>query len=80
VFLRLAAKVGDRFIEQRIDFQSCVKFEKYASGACANFSETCGEESMKMSSAFELHKRFKEGRENVDDDDDDDDNVHHFLR
>jgi len=49
-----------------------MKLGKNASDTCAMLSEAYGGEAMKKSSAFEWHKRFKEGHENMDDDDDDD--------
>jgi hypothetical protein len=39
-----------------------VKLGKNASDTCAVLSEDYGGEAMKMSSAFELHKRLKEAR------------------
>jgi len=45
----------------------CVKLEKNASDTCAMLSEAYGGEDKKKSSVFfESHKRFNEGRENVE--------------
>jgi hypothetical protein len=44
-----------------------VKLGKNASGTCAMLSEICGGEVMKKLSVSEWHKRFQEGRENVED-------------
>jgi hypothetical protein len=68
VFHRLVAKMSDRFLEKRISIKFYVKLGKNASDISTMLSEACEGEAGKMSSAFEWHKRFKEGRENVEDD------------
>jgi len=45
-----------------------VKLGETPSDTCAMLSEAYGGEAMKKSSILEWHKRFKEGRENVEDD------------
>jgi len=55
-------KLSDRFWEQRINIKFYVKLGKNASDTCAMFCE-----AMKKSSVSEWHKRFKEGRGNVED-------------
>jgi hypothetical protein len=47
VFLRLIAKMSDRFLEQRINIKLRAKLGKNASDACAMLSEACGGETMK---------------------------------
>jgi hypothetical protein len=59
VFLRLVAKMSDRFLEHRISITFCVKLGKNASDPCAMLSETYGGEDMKNSYVFERHKRLK---------------------
>jgi hypothetical protein len=44
---------------------------KNASDTCAVLSKDYGGEAKKKSGVFEWHKRFKEGRENVEDDETD---------
>jgi hypothetical protein len=68
VFLRLITKIGDRFLEQRINIKFSVKLGKNASDTCAKLSKAFEGEAMKKSSVFEWHKQFKEGRENVEGD------------
>lgn len=55
-------------MEQRINIKFCVKLGKSASETAALLQEAYGEHSMKKSSVFEWHRRFKEGREDVRDD------------
>jgi hypothetical protein len=42
VFLRLAAKISDLFLEQRNNIKFCVKLGNNASGTCAMLSEAYG--------------------------------------
>jgi len=56
----------DRFLEQQINIK-CVKLGKNTSDTCAVPSEPYGGKDTKNSSAFEGHKRYKEGLENVED-------------
>jgi len=60
VFLRLVAKMSDKFSEQRINVKFCVKLGKNVRGTCAMLSEANGGEAMKKSSVFKCHERFKE--------------------
>jgi len=52
VFLRVVAKMSDRFLEQRINIKFCVKLEKNASDPCAMLSEAYGGEAVKKSKCF----------------------------
>ncbi|CAI9587884.1 unnamed protein product [Staurois parvus] len=60
--------MSDRNLEQRMNIKLCVKMGKSASETLVLLKEAYGEHSMKKSSVFEWHKRFKEGREDVHDD------------
>jgi hypothetical protein len=60
--------MSDRFLEQRINIKFCAKLGKRASDTCVKLSEAYGRDAMEKSSVFEWHKRFEEGRENVEDD------------
>jgi transposase len=53
--------MSDKILEQRINIKFCEKTGKSA-------SETSALLTLKKSSAFEWHRQFKEGRENVQDD------------
>ena len=55
-------------LEQRIDIKFCVKIGKSASETLALLTAACDEYSMKKSSVFEWHRRFKERQEDVQDD------------
>ena len=55
-------------MEQRINFKFCVKIGKSASETLALLTVAYGEYDVKKSSVFEWHRRFKEGREYVQDD------------
>jgi hypothetical protein len=48
VFLRLVAKMSDRFLEKRIIIKFCVKLGKNASYTCAMLSEACGDKIRKF--------------------------------
>ena len=61
-------KMSDENLEQQIKIKFCVKIGKIASETLALLTVVCGEYDMKKSSAFELHRRFKKGREDVQDD------------
>jgi hypothetical protein len=60
LILCLVVEVGDPFLEQRISIKFCVEIGKTASDTCALISETYEGGTMKTSSVFEWHKRFKE--------------------
>jgi hypothetical protein len=75
LFLHLVTEMSDRFLEQRINIKFCVKLGKNASGTCVMLSEAYGREA--MIKCFGWRKRFKVGRENVQDDED---SAHRFLR
>jgi hypothetical protein len=60
--------MGNRFLEQRISIKLYVETEQNANDTSTVLSEACGGEAVKKSSAFEWHKRFKEGHESVKDD------------
>jgi len=61
-----------RRVNVSVHVSTCTSYDFNAeneSDTCAMLSEACGEsEAMKESSVFECHKRFEEGRENVEDD------------
>jgi len=60
--------MGDKKLEQRINIKFCVKIGKSASETLALLRVAYGEYAMKKSSVFEWRRRFKEGREDVQDD------------
>ena len=55
--------MSDKTLEHPINIKFCLKIGKIASETL-----TYGEYAMKKSSVFEWHRRFKEGREDVQDD------------
>ena len=59
----------DNIKEQRINIKFCVKLGKTASDTLNLLTQVYGDESLKKTAVFSWHKRFKEGREDVDDDD-----------
>jgi hypothetical protein len=60
--------MSDKNLEQRINIKPCVKIGKSASETLAALTVAYGEYATKKSSVFEWHRRFKEGREDVQDD------------
>jgi histone-lysine N-methyltransferase SETMAR len=56
-------------IEQRINLKFLVKLNKTATESFRMLTEVYGEECMSRARVFEWHKRFCEGREDVEDDD-----------
>ena len=54
--------------EQRINVKFLVRLGKTPSDALGMLHEVYGDETMSRSRVFEWHKRFKEGREGVEDD------------
>jgi hypothetical protein len=60
--------MSDRFPEQRINIKFCVKLRKKVTDTYKMLSEAYRGEAMKQSGVFEGHKRFKEGRDNVEND------------
>ena len=54
--------------EQRANLKFLAKFGKTPSESFAMLQQVYGEETMSPTRAFEWHKRFKEGREEVEDD------------
>jgi hypothetical protein len=60
--------MSDKNLEQRTNNKFCVKIGKCASETLALLTEVYGEYAMKNSSVFERHRRFKVGREDVQDD------------
>jgi len=60
--------MSDKNLEQRINIKFCVRIGKSARGKLALLTVAYGEYAMKKSSVFEWHRRFKEGREDVQDD------------
>jgi hypothetical protein len=59
--------MSDRLLEQRISSKFCAKLGKSASETLQMLTGAYGADAMKRSSAFEWHKRFKDGREDVED-------------
>ena len=57
--------MSDKNMEQRINIKFCVKIGKSASETLALLTVAYGEYVMKKSSVFEWHRRFKEGRKDV---------------
>jgi hypothetical protein len=76
VFLRLVAKLSDRFLEQRIYITFWVKLGKTASDTYAMFSEAYGEEAVKNTSVLEWNTRLKESS-NIEITNED--NAYHFV-
>jgi uncharacterized cysteine cluster protein YcgN (CxxCxxCC family) len=58
-------KMSNKNLEHRINIKFCVEIGKTASETLALLTVACGEYSMKKSSVFKWHRRFKEGREYV---------------
>jgi len=61
-------KMSDKNLEQRMNIKFCVKNGKSTSETLALLTVAYGEYAMKKSSVFEWYRRFKEGREDVQDD------------
>ena len=59
----------DCVTEQRINIKFCAKLGKSASETLLMLSQVYGTFCLKRTTVFEWHKRFKEGREDVNDDD-----------
>ena len=55
-------------IQQRINIKFCVKLGKTATETLKMLRDVYEESSMSRTRVFELHKRFVEGREDVEDD------------
>ena len=55
-------------IEQRINIKFCVKLGKLATETLKMLSNVYGDSSMSRTRVFEWHKRFMEGRKDVEDD------------
>ena len=60
--------MNEKNLERRINNKFCVKTGKSASETLALSTVAYGEYAMKKSSVFEWHRRFKEGREDMQDD------------
>jgi hypothetical protein len=58
-------KTSDKNLEQQVKMRFCVRIGK--SETLSLLTLTYGEFAIKNSSVFELHKRFKEGRTDVQD-------------
>jgi hypothetical protein len=63
----VGGKTSDKNLEQRINIMFCVQISKSASGTLALLTLAYVEYTMKKSSVFEWHRRFKEGRKDVQD-------------
>jgi hypothetical protein len=68
VCFRPGGKMSDSLLEQHINIKFCAKLGKSASETLQILTKAYGADAMKKSSVFEWHKRFKEGREDVEDD------------
>lgn len=55
-------------IEQRVNLKFLVKLNKTATESFCLLKQVYGEQSLSRSQVFEWHRRFKEGREDVEDD------------
>jgi len=64
----VGGKTSDKNLEQRINIKFCVKIGKSDSEMLAILTVAYGEYALKKSSVFEWHRRFKEGREDMQDD------------
>jgi len=60
--------MSDKNLEQRTNITFCVEIGKSANETLALSTVAYGEYAPKKSSVFEWHRRFKEGRGNVQDD------------
>jgi len=60
--------MSDKYLEQRINIKFCVKIGKSASETLALLTVAYGEYAVKKLSVSDWHRRFKEGREDVQDD------------
>ena len=60
--------MSDKNLKQRMNIKFCVKIGKSAIQTLALLTVAYGEYAMKKSRVFEWHRRFKEGREDVQDD------------
>jgi len=65
---RVGGKMSDKNLKQRMNIKFCVKIGKSAIQTLALLTVAYGEYAMKKSRVFEWHRRFKEGREDVQDD------------
>ncbi|CAN7938004.1 unnamed protein product [Ixodes hexagonus] len=59
----------DQFLEQRYTIKFCVKLGKNGAETLEMLRKAYGDDAMKQSQTFMWHKRFREGRESVNDDD-----------
>jgi transposase len=55
-------------VEQRMNVKFCVKLNKSPSETLEMLKSVYGESTMSKSNVFKWHKRFREGREDVNDD------------
>jgi hypothetical protein len=60
--------MSDKNLEQRISIKFCVKIGKSASERLTLLTVAYGEYATKKLSVFEWHRRWKEGRKDVQDD------------
>jgi hypothetical protein len=65
---KVGGKMSDKNLEQRINVKFCVKICESGSETLALLTVACGEYVGKKSSVSEWHRRFREGREDVQDD------------
>jgi hypothetical protein len=64
----VGGKMSDKNLEQQINIKFCVKICKSASETLNLLTVAYGKYAIKKSSVFEWHRRFKAGREHVQDD------------
>ena len=55
-------------VEQQINKKFLVRFEKTSTETLKLLQEVYGDDTMSKTRLFECHRRFKEGREEVEDD------------
>jgi hypothetical protein len=61
-------KMSDKNLEQQINIKFCVKIGKSTSETLDLLTVVYAEYALKKLSVFERHRRFKKGREDVQDD------------
>ena len=69
IYCTLVEQKMDQFLEQRYAIKFCVKMGKNGAETLEMLRKAYGDGAMKQSQTFMWHKRFREGRESVNDDD-----------
>jgi hypothetical protein len=57
----------ERMMEQTVSMKFCVELQELANGTLEMLKTVYGESIMNKSNVFKWHKRFREGREDVND-------------